>query len=217
MPTLREVGRFFIAFNGQWLTRMSGPLTVPFSLLALFVPSSRLKLLFSTMAIVCVAVSAFAVWVVEHRARLAAEESLGKNRGKELHYSSEWKELAARFESLPNYVSASWQCHRKDNETVYEAWDFSGGANSQVETLCRYAGRLLMKSPNVMHKLSENVTRQSDLGWKWLIFLKEHTHSFKYDNMPGQGEDGTLYLLGSIYQIGIVSHTLCLDCAGVEL
>jgi hypothetical protein len=217
MPIVREVGHFFMAFNGQWLTRMSGPLTVPFTLLALFLPSSRVKLLFSIMAIVCGVVSAFGVWVVEHRARLAAEGSIGRTDGKKSDYSSEWKELAARFEKLPNHIGANWQCQRKNNATVYEAWDFTGGIETQAQTLCRYAGRLLMKSPNVMHKLSENVTKQSDPGWKWLVFLKEHTHSFRHDGMPGQGEDGTLYLLGSIYQIGIVSQTVCLDCAGVEL
>ena len=82
MPILREIGHFFAAFNGQWLTRMSGPLTVPFTLLALFVPSSRLKLLFSTMAIMCAVVASFGVWVVEHRARLSADENAEKNNPK---------------------------------------------------------------------------------------------------------------------------------------
>lgn len=220
MPTRREVYEFFLAFNGQWLTRMSGPLTVPFTLLALFVPSSRLKLLFSIMAIVCAVVSSFAVWAGEHRARIAAEIATVRKGSTELHYGSEWKELAAKFEKLPNYVRAGWQCHRKNNETIYEAWDFSGGTDTQVETLCRYAGRLLMQSPVVASKLSETVTKQSNPVWMWLVFLKEHTHSFKYDGLPGQsGESGdvTLYLMGSIYNIGVVSATMCLECAAVEL
>jgi hypothetical protein len=215
MPTIREIGYFFMAFNGQWLTRMSGPLTVPFTLLALFLPSSRLKLLFAIMAIVCAAVSSFALWAAEHRARIAAEGEAQK----ELHHSSEWKELSARFEKLPNYVSAGWQCHRRNNETIYEAWDFSGGSDAQVKTLCGYAGRLLMKSPTIVNKLSENVTKQLNPAWMWLVFLKEHTHSFKYDGPLESGEKGdvTFYLMGSIHNIGVVSATACLDCAAIEL
>lgn len=90
MPILSELKEFLWAFNGQWLTRMSGPFTVPFTLLALFVPSSRLKLLFAVMAIACAAVSSFGVWAVEHRARLKAEE---KPRVKK----EDWAKLATEF------------------------------------------------------------------------------------------------------------------------
>ena len=194
------------------------PLTVPFTLLALFLPSSRLKLLFAVMAIVCVAVSSFALWVAEHRARIAAESEISKKAEKELHYSSEWKELSARFEKLPRHVSG-WQCQRKNNETIHETWDFSGGADAQVKTLCGYAGRLLMKSPAVLSELSENVTKQINPVWMWLVFLKEHAHSFKHDGQLQSGEKGdvTLYFMGSIHNIGDVSATVCLDCAAVEL
>jgi len=134
-----------------------------------------------------------------------------------LNLQKEWKELASRFAKLPNYVRADWQCNRKDNKTIYEMWHFAGNTTTQVETLCRYAGTLLMKSPKITQKLSANITKQPDPAWKWLFFLKEQTNSFGHGGIPGQGEDGTLYLLGSICNIGGVSETVCLDCAAAEL
>jgi hypothetical protein len=134
-----------------------------------------------------------------------------------LNLNKEWKELAARFETLPNYVRADWQCNRRNNQTEYENWNFAGGTNTQVETLCRYAGKLLMQSPNIMGQLSANVTEQSDLAWKWLVFLKEHKRAFKHEGASLPTEDGTIVLLGTINHIGVVSQNACLDCAGAEL
>jgi len=57
---------FLGAFGENWLTRMSGPLTVPFAIAALFAPGFY-KLLFATLAIVCGVSSSYEVWRNERK------------------------------------------------------------------------------------------------------------------------------------------------------
>src|SRR5882762_1191088 len=57
---------FLRAFGENWLTRMSGPLTVPLAIGALFAPGFY-KLLFGTLAIVCGVSSSYEVWRNERK------------------------------------------------------------------------------------------------------------------------------------------------------
>jgi hypothetical protein len=70
------VGNFLRSFWGQWLTRMSGPLTVPFAVLALYTSQTGPKLLFAAMAILCGLVSAYGVWAAERKARINLEKRI---------------------------------------------------------------------------------------------------------------------------------------------
>jgi hypothetical protein len=89
--------------------------------------------------------------------------------------SVDWRGLAANFEKLGNYLEADWQCNRRANQTVYENWAFKARSPAeQGEALCRYAGTLIAKSPNVQNKLSDNARLQTDPAWRWLYFLKEN-------------------------------------------
>lgn len=74
MPEKPSIKEFIKAFGDQWLTKMSGPLTVPFTLLAFFVPQTWLKLLFAALAILCAAVSAYIIWAKE-RIKFLEEEA----------------------------------------------------------------------------------------------------------------------------------------------
>jgi hypothetical protein len=60
-PDVRFVA-FLRAFGANWLTKMSGPLTVPFALAALFVTTQYLRVLFGLLAIVCGIVASYEVW-----------------------------------------------------------------------------------------------------------------------------------------------------------
>ena len=71
--TIKE---FLRSFGGQWFTKMSGPLTVPFAVAALFVPQTWLKLLFALLAIVCAAVSSYGVWAADRNALIKSEARL---------------------------------------------------------------------------------------------------------------------------------------------
>jgi hypothetical protein len=69
-PTLRN---FFQAFGSRWFILMSGPLTVPFSVAAVFVSSGWPKALLVALAISCAVFSSYWVWRME---RLARNEEL---------------------------------------------------------------------------------------------------------------------------------------------
>ena len=71
-------------------------------------------------------------------------------RAKSSPTSADWKELAGEFEKSSDFVRADWQCNRKNNVTTYNLWSFAGGVETKAcETLCRYAGTMLLKSPHV--------------------------------------------------------------------
>ncbi len=50
------------AFGGDWFTRMSGPATVPFVILAIYFPNAPLKVLFTVLAVGCGVSSSYCVW-----------------------------------------------------------------------------------------------------------------------------------------------------------
>lgn len=129
--------------------------------------------------------------------------------------NAEWKELAARFEKAPNYVRADWQCIRKDNATISETWRFAGDVNTQMETLCRYAGSLLTKSSNTAH-LSDDSKAQSNAAWRWLFCLKDDRNAIDRTEY-GIGGDGSIILFGSISNVAGKSAIVCLDRAAIEL
>jgi hypothetical protein len=132
--------------------------------------------------------------------------------------SDKWQELASQFGKLSNYTRADWQCERLNNATTYHAWRFAGGSETQhCETLCRYAGTLLLKSPNVSPTVSANAREQTDAAWRWLYFLKENHRASRGSGHPPIGGDGTIYLLESISEVASVSMRVCTECAALEL
>jgi hypothetical protein len=155
-------------------------------------------------------------WIYKkrHTAALESERKLNKKLKTQSDASlkNEWKDLGARFATLPNHIRVDWQCDRKNNQTVYENWRFAGDTNTPVETLCRYAGKLLLKSHSMTQQLPEYITQQADPAWTWLFFLKDCRKAFSQQSGYGQSEDGTIILLGSIYHIGASSQNACLDC-----
>ena len=136
-----------------------------------------------------------------------------------LSFNAEWKDLAGQFEKLQNYTRADWQCNRRNNRTTYEVWRVTGGSEGKpCETLCRYAGTLLLKSPKALATLSDNTRRQVDPVWRWLYFLKENHRASHGDGLhPPIGDDGTIYLLESISDLASKSWQACTDCAALEL
>lgn len=72
-----HIGKFFIAIWSDWLARMSGPLTVPFTIAAFFVSSATYKALFGVLAILAGLVTCYRVWVKEYE---RAEAEISKNQ-----------------------------------------------------------------------------------------------------------------------------------------
>ncbi len=64
---------FLRAFGASWLTLMSGPLTVPLAILAVFVPGLY-KLLFALLAVACGFFSSYRVWRNERERAVRSEK-----------------------------------------------------------------------------------------------------------------------------------------------
>jgi hypothetical protein len=71
MPTFRNYVR---AFGSSWFVAMSGPLSVPFAVAAVYVEGNWQKAGFAVLAIVCAVYASFSIWKVERIARNAAED-----------------------------------------------------------------------------------------------------------------------------------------------
>src|SRR5262245_44433012 len=57
---------FALAVWSEWLTLLSGPLSVPVAVAAFFVPNDMVKILFGLIAFICVWVTAYRLWKREH-------------------------------------------------------------------------------------------------------------------------------------------------------
>jgi hypothetical protein len=68
-------GKFLIAIWSDWLARMSGPLTVPFTIAAFFVPGPAYRALFAALAVMAGLVTCYRVWATEYD---RAEEAKAK-------------------------------------------------------------------------------------------------------------------------------------------
>src|SRR5205814_9292510 len=66
-------GAFLKAILSSWFTGMSGPLSVPLAVAAVFVPNETIRILLALTAIVCFWAAAYTVWRHERRARNEAE------------------------------------------------------------------------------------------------------------------------------------------------
>ncbi len=75
-------GSFLHAFAESWFTLMSGPLTVPFTVAAVFVPPVWLKTLLALLAVVCAVTSSYAVWRREREATMREREATMLERQK---------------------------------------------------------------------------------------------------------------------------------------
>ena len=136
--------------------------------------------------------------------------------------SKDWQELAEKFEKVGLDVGARWDCHRRHNQTVYENWTILGTYRKPCESLCRFAGSLLLKSPNVSPTLQESARAQSDAVYRWLFFLKENHDAISSRGlgsgiMPPVDEHGTIYLSESIANLAAISARVCTECAALEL
>src|SRR5579864_2016065 len=167
------------------------------------------------VAIVGIFVGCYKAWNDE---RIATEGALAALNAESGTTSPEWKDLAGKFENVGLGVSVQWQCNRRNNQTTFENWTFSGTHRKPCETLCRFAGTLLAKSPNISSRVSALALKQSDPAWRWLFFLKENYGELDpRGGTPPIDSDGTIYLMGTISNVAVVSARICMECAALEL
>jgi len=64
--TVGDIKDFIYAVGRDWLARMSGPLSVPAAILALWLSNDTAKIILGLTAFICLLVTAYRVWKTEH-------------------------------------------------------------------------------------------------------------------------------------------------------
>lgn len=135
--------------------------------------------------------------------------------------AKDWKELSAHFRQSTPKLRADWyqSLNAETHAVMGESWSIRGNAPAECEALCKNAGAMLLRSPRVLAKLSENVRSQPDHVWRWLYFLKESNHSKTVGVGQGTMKDGpdTISAFQEIEDLASVSATACLECSADEI
>jgi hypothetical protein len=111
--------------------------------------------------------SALSTAEAKYREELAAARQKKVQRD----WAGDWKEHAGRFEPLTKTGIRVDSCRRGGTET----WNLTGGDNSiaaRTLTLCKHAGELLCKSPNVAPHVPPEILAMADPAEK-VVFLPE--------------------------------------------
>jgi hypothetical protein len=72
------VTKFVHALAADWFARMSGPLSVPFAIAAIYVPNETARVLLLATAFVCAWAAAYRVWKVQYERANTAEDEIEK-------------------------------------------------------------------------------------------------------------------------------------------
>ncbi len=109
-----KLQKFITAIASDWLARMSGPLTVPFTIAALFVSSADYRRLFAILAILAVFVTCYRVWASEYD---RAEIEIAKNEKPEIR--GEIFDFKRRGVFGDSIAREKWSCSFHISFTIY--------------------------------------------------------------------------------------------------
>ena len=130
-----------------------------------------------------------------------------------LPVSANWRDLAKDFDGLPERIRADW--NRNGEGT--ESWRI---AHQKCEGLCKLAGAMLVKSPNIVTELPQSLQSESDPMFRWLSFLKEKNYLSRIQygvESAETGKEPKIILFGSIENVARVSAVVCIECAAMEI
>ncbi len=167
------------------------------------------------VAIVGAFIAFYRAWTEE---RVAKEKAIAIARPSGTT-TTEWKDVADRFERQSNFVSAQWVHWSYGNR---DFWNLSGGSQqdrAECENLCRLAGAMLAKSPHASSELSGN---NSDSLNRWLNYLKDNHRALDVGRAYNATEtldsgDKNVIIGGVISHIARISAAVCIHCAAREL
>ena len=129
-------------------------------------------------------------------------------------WSGDWKELSGRFEPL----TRSGILADSQKSEHYERWSITGGDNAtagRIVTLCKHAGELLSKSPNVSRGVPIEILNIVDASDRWLSYLK-YSKPSSFRTLGYGVDNGQPFHAGGIIDLALVSANECLECAGKE-
>src|SRR5438270_13253980 len=108
--------QFLQAILEDWGSRMSGPLTVPLTVLAFYVSNNAYKFLYTLLALLCGFYTVFSIWLKE-RKRYESEVLSHSLR-------DDWKYLQGKFTEYPYEIYAHWVL--RSTMPTQREWEISG-------------------------------------------------------------------------------------------
>jgi len=144
--------------------------------------------------------------------KLKKEIALQEDAKRNSVSSADWNELAMKF-GEPSQFPLRVQYQSTKADVTWYLHD------AKYKALCKLAGSMLLKSPNVRHSLPTSIVSEPNAVSRWLNYIKELNRS-EYD---GHGiedlDDGTklVHVLGYISDLGAVSANLCIECSAKEI
>jgi hypothetical protein len=148
------------------------------------------------------------------------QERLDAFKSKPVVTSADWREMATSFETVSkSVVHAGYQA---GGFSGTELWSLGGvpAQAKQCGALCKIAGAMLLRSPNVAKRVSAETLAVEDEADRWLKFLKEnHSAMSRMDYAIETDDLGNRkpIFMGTILDVPGASRVACLDSAALEL
>jgi hypothetical protein len=189
---------------------MSGPLTIPLAILALFVSNHTLKISYAVLAVASGFYAGFAVWLNERRRYEAIEISR--------NVRAEWQSLKLKFDGYVKdapFIGAAWTI--RQTMPTHTTWHLFGGRDElerdSLMVLLEESGNILLSCRWVARDF-KGITER-DPVFRWLNFLCEiQSESMQVSNT---GHDrGVKYEGGEITQLARKCSLLCARLAAKE-
>ena len=131
--------------------------------------------------------------------------------------AGDWIDLSDRFKRVEIGIRADF--FRDPNKS--ERWSVRCDTNNECESLCRYAGSMLLRSPKLYNAIPLDIRSEMDPLARWFRFLQT-TEVGRIKHMDHgivrseRGEESGFFQSGSIDNLGKVSSVACIQCAEKE-
>jgi len=165
---MHRIGQFLVAIWSDWASRMSGPATVPLTVLAFYAGNDTYKRMWGALALVSALITVFRVWLFE---RTRYEKVVAARSMK-----AAWEAILFRFDegSYPVSIYAGWERKPKDAEITKLNW-WVGGCRDEIQqqkliSVMEEAGSMILNSEFARSRFP-NMLLQKEPADRWLTTM----------------------------------------------
>jgi hypothetical protein len=137
---------------------------------------------------------------------------------------AEWMDMANQFGALRDRplpalwehggITATW--HQVGERESWALWGGTSETRRELKALCKRAGAMLLKSPNVVQQLSPRVRAHHDPVDRWLELLREEPDLSP--RLTGSGNEfGTPAKSETFESLASLSAAVCVSCSAEEI
>jgi hypothetical protein len=168
--TASSIKDFTRAMLGDWLARMSGPLSVPAAAIALWAPSDAAKILFGLTAFICLWVTAYRVWKPEH-------DKVVERDQRKRQLLDDISELREKVGSYRIEMEADYHAKRFDEKKWQRKFDeLENEIASKIEELSSKAEAITYRHRGNIHRaINTNMG-----GYLWPLLVDICAHDLDY-------------------------------------